>query len=161
MNEFLFSGWQPLLRVLVVGVLAYVALIVILRSTGKRTLSKLNAFDLVVTVALGSTVANVLLNKEVSLSEGIVGFLVLCGLQYVVTWSSVRWRWIRKIVKSEPRIVLLRGQPLESALIRERITVEELQAAARSEGSASLDDVQMIILETDGKLSVIPRSESD
>ncbi|WP_231362619.1 hypothetical protein [Thioalkalivibrio sp. ALMg9] len=65
-----FGGWDGLLRTLVVGVLAYVALIVFLRLSGKRTLSKMNAFDLVVTVALGSTLATVLLAKDVALAEG-------------------------------------------------------------------------------------------
>lgn len=70
MEPMLFSGWENLLRTLVVGVLAYVSLVVFLRISGKRTLSKMNAFDLIVTVALGSTLATVLLSKDVALAEG-------------------------------------------------------------------------------------------
>lgn len=81
----LFSGWDSLLRILVVGVLAYVALVVFLRVSGKRTLSKMNAFDLVVTVALGSTLATVLLDKDVALAEGASAFALLIGLQFAVT----------------------------------------------------------------------------
>jgi hypothetical protein len=65
----------------------------------------MNAFDLVVTVALGSTLATVLLNKEVALAEGVLAFAVLIGLQFIVTWSSVRQRWIRQIVTGEPRML--------------------------------------------------------
>lgn len=65
-----FDGWTGLLRVLVVGTLAYAALVLLLRVSGKRTLSKMNAFDLVVTVALGSTLATVLLSRDVALAEG-------------------------------------------------------------------------------------------
>ncbi len=85
-----FGSWYSLLRILVVGVLAYVALIVLLRVTGKRTLSKMNAFDLVVTVALGSTLATVLLSKDVALADGVVAFALLIGLQFIITWLSVR-----------------------------------------------------------------------
>jgi uncharacterized membrane protein YcaP (DUF421 family) len=67
-----FNGWQSLLRTLVVGVLAYVALMVILRLSGNRTLSKMNAFDFIVTIALGSTLATVLLSSDVALAEGVL-----------------------------------------------------------------------------------------
>lgn len=67
------------------GVLAYVALVVLLRVSGKRTLSKMNAFDLVVTVALGSTLATVLMAKDVALAEGVFAFALLIGLQLFVS----------------------------------------------------------------------------
>ncbi|UYG08412.1 DUF421 domain-containing protein [Halomonas sp. M4R1S46] len=98
----LFSGWDSLLRTLIVGVLAYVVLIVFLRVSGKRTLSKMNAFDLVVTVALGSTLATVLLAKDVALAEGLLAFALLIGLRFAVTWSSVRARWVRRLATGEP-----------------------------------------------------------
>ena len=67
-----FDDWNGLLRTLVVGILAYIAIVVLLRVTGKRTLSKMNAFDFIVTVALGSTLATVLLSQDVALAEGEV-----------------------------------------------------------------------------------------
>ena len=94
-----FDSWFGLLRVLVVGTLAYLALVVLLRTFGKRTLAKLNAFDLVVTVALGSTLATVLLSKSVALMEGLLAFVLLAGLQYVVAWLSVRSQGFSDLVK--------------------------------------------------------------
>src|SRR5690554_5806016 len=85
-----FEDWSGLIRVIVVGTLAYATLVISLRVSGKRTLSKMNAFDLVVTVALGSTLATVILSKDVALAEGIAAFVLLIGLQYIVTWSSIR-----------------------------------------------------------------------
>jgi uncharacterized membrane protein YcaP (DUF421 family) len=84
-----------LFRVLVVGVLAYITFGLFLRLSGKRTLSKMNAFDFVVTVAPGSTLATVLLTEDVALADGALAFALLVGLQFVVTWSSVRARWVR------------------------------------------------------------------
>lgn len=79
MAQLLFGGWEPLLRIMIVGVLAYVALVVFLRVSGKRTLSKMNAFDFVVTVALGSTLATVLLSRNIALSDGALAFALGCS----------------------------------------------------------------------------------
>ena len=79
-----------LVRVVIVGTLAYAALVALLRISGKRTRTKLNAFDLVVTIALGSTLATVLLSNQVSLAEGITALALLIALQFVITWLSVR-----------------------------------------------------------------------
>lgn len=72
MEGMFFSSGSTMVRTAVVGVLAYVSLVVLLRLSGRRTLSKMNAFDLVVTVALGSTFATILLNSDVSLADGVL-----------------------------------------------------------------------------------------
>jgi uncharacterized membrane protein YcaP (DUF421 family) len=150
-----FSGWDSLLRTLMVGVLAYVALLVFLRISGKRTLSKMNAFDLVVTVALGSTLATILLAKEVALAEGMLAFALLIGLQFVVSWSSVRARWVRQLVTGEPLMLLHHGKFLPAALVKARVTEDEVRAAIRSNGLDSLERVHSVVLETDGSFSVV------
>ena len=161
MNQMFFSSWDSLLRTMVVGILAYLCLLVILRVTGKRTLSKLNAFDLVVTVALGSTLATALLNKQTALADGVLAFAILCGLQFMVTWSSVRSRWVRNSVKSEPKLVVHQGTAIETALKRERLTMDEIQAAARAANLPGIHQAAAMVLETDGSLSVIPSSKVD
>lgn len=150
-----FDSWTGLLRVVVVGMLAYAMLVLMLRISGKRTLSKLSAFDLIVTIALGSTLATVLLTKDVALAEGAVAFALLIGMQFVVAWLSVRSARVRRLVKSEPRLLLLRGQILEGALREERVTEAELQAALRAQGKASLEQMEAVVLESDGSISVI------
>ncbi len=85
-----FDSWYDLLRTAVVGTFAYAGLILLLRTTGKRILSRMNAFDMVITIAFGSTFASTLLSSDVSLAEGLWAFAVLCGLQYAVTFLSVR-----------------------------------------------------------------------
>lgn len=100
-----YDGWQGLVRVVVVGVAAYTALILLLRVSGKRTLAKLNAFDFVVTVAIGSTLATMLLSSTVALAEGLVALALMVGLQYVVASASNRSPRVERLVKSEPRLV--------------------------------------------------------
>ncbi|MDF2966956.1 MAG: hypothetical protein K0Q93_734 [Nocardioidaceae bacterium] len=150
-----FDNWYGLLRVVVVGVSTYVCLVVLLRSTGKRTLSKLNAFDFVVTVALGSTLATVLLSSMVSLAEGVTALALLTGLQYVVTWTSVRWRPLRRAVRSEPTMLVYQGTLLRDAMRRERVTESEVRQALRMQGATSLAEVEALVLESDGSFASV------
>ncbi|MET4701195.1 uncharacterized membrane protein YcaP (DUF421 family) [Constrictibacter sp. MBR-5] len=150
-----FDSWSDLFRVVVVGSLAYVALVAFLRVTGKRTLSKLNAFDLVVTVALGSTLATVLLNADVSLSEGVLAFALLIGLQYGITWLSVRSERFQGMIKAEPTLLLYRGRYLRDAMRRQRVTTEEILSVLRTEGVTRVEDAGAVVLETDGSISVL------
>jgi uncharacterized membrane protein YcaP (DUF421 family) len=161
MQDLLFDDWQALVRTAVVGVLAYAALVFFLRVSGKRTLSKMNAFDFVVTVALGSTLATILLNEQVALAEGAFALALLIVLQFVVTWSSVRVRWVRAVMTGEPRMLLYRGEFLDAALRHERVTHEEIRSAVRSAGIASLRDVHAVVLETDGSFSIVRNDGSE
>ena len=150
-----FNSWFDLLRVAVVGTLAYSALIVWLRLSGKRSLSKWNAFDFIVTIALGSTLATVFLSKDVALAEGVFAFAVLIGLQYLITWLSVRSSRVRQLVKAQPTLLLEGGRFLDKALRAQRVTESEVRAAVRAAGCMALEDVAAVVLETDGSFSVI------
>lgn len=152
-----FSGWEPLLRIVVVGSLSYIGLIAFLRVGGKRTLAKMSAFDLVVTVAFGSLLATTLISSTVVLVEGLVAFALLIFLQVAVTWSSMRWPPLGEAVRGTPRLLAYDGRPLEAALHHERVTGEELDAALRQAGLPGLDAAYAVVLETDGNLTVIPR----
>ena len=153
--DMLVGGTTPLVRTVVVGVLAYASLVALLRASGKRTLSKFNAFDFIVTIALGSTLASVLTSQQVSLLQGVVALAVLLGLQFAITWLSVRSARVRGLVKSEPALLVHRGEVLHGTLRRERVTMEELQAAVRGSGAGSAGDVEAAVLETDGTITVV------
>ena len=155
-----FDGWSGV-AVLVMGAAAYAALVVLLRISGKRTLSKLNAFDLVVTVALGSTLATVLLSKDVALAEGLAAFLVLVVGQYVITKLSIRFDAVRRTVKSEPRLLVYRVEIRQDAMDRERVTREEIESVVRGAGLSSVYDAAAVILETDGSFHVLPALQGD
>lgn len=153
----LFDSWEGLARVLIVGTAAYAALVLFLRISGKRTLSKMNAFDLVVTVALGSTLATVLLSRSVPLAEGLLALALLICLQYVLTWGSVRSQRLQELIKSEPTLLVRDGEYLDGAMRRERVTREEVDAALRENGVPSLSRAGIVVLETDGSLSVVEK----
>ena len=117
----------------------------------------MNAFDFIVTVALGSTLATVLLNHDVALAGGVVAFSLLISLQFLVTWTSVRFLWVRRVVTGEPQLLLSRGAFVDVALRQTRITESEVRAAVRAAGVGDMEAVEAVVLETDGSLSVIRR----
>jgi len=154
-----FDSWSDLLRVAVVGSAAYLTLVLVLRFSGKRTLTKLNAFDLAVTVAIGSALATVLLNSDVSWAEGALAFGVLAGLQLVVSWLSARLPRGRSVVTAQPSVLLREGRLDHRAVRDQRLTEEELRQAVRSAGVGGFDEVAAVVLETDGSLSVVTSSK--
>lgn len=155
-----FDSWDDLLRVLLVGSAAYVTLVVVLRVSGKRTLAKLNAFDLVVTVALGSTLATILLSADVSFAEGAVALGLLALLQLLVAATTARLPGGRSVVTARPTMVLRDGELLPGALRDQRLTEAEVRQAVRSTGTGDLSQVAAVVLESDGTLSVISASQA-
>ena len=153
-----FEGWESLLRIVVLGTLGYVALIAMLRISGKRTLSKMNAFDFVITITLGSAYASLLVSESVTLTEGVTALAVLIALQWVVSWISVRSPRFESIVKGTPQLLFWHGQYLDEALKRERITREEVQAAMRA-SNVTVGESAAAVLESDGSVTVISIEE--
>lgn len=150
-----FDNWFSILRIVVVGTAAYAVLVFYIRVFGKRTLSKMNAFDLVVTVALGSTLATVIISKDVKLAEGLAALLLLCSLQFVVAYVAVRWPPAERTIKSNPVLLFYGGCFLDDAMLRERVTEDEVLAAVRAQGIQDLDQVEAAVLEADGSVSVV------
>lgn len=146
---------SAIFRVLLVGTAAYVGVVVVLRLSGKRTLAKLNAFDLVVTVALGSTLATILLSSDVSFLEGFVALALLAALQFVVAFLSSRIPIVRDAITARPTLVFADGRFRMQAMARQRIGEEEIRQVVRASGAGDLTTIAAVVLETDGSMSVI------
>lgn len=156
--QVFFQGWEPILRTAISTSASYVALIILLRVAGQRTLAKWYAFDLIVTVALGSTFANTVLAKDVTVAQAVVGFIILVGLQFVISWIVLHWSPMRDAVNSPPTLVLQDGAFRNDAMRSQRVAEADVRAAVRQNGLASLEDVAAVILEADGTFSVIERA---
>lgn len=150
---------ENFLRMIGVGFGSYAFIVFVLRLSGKRTLSKMNAFDFIVTVALGSVLANIIVNHETLLWEGIVAFCLLVFLQYLSTWLSVRSTTVRSLLKSKPALIYYSNDYDEAKMRKERITKIEIMQAIRKDGYVSLDEIAAVILETDGTLTVMQKSK--
>ena len=156
-----FSSWDAVLRLFAVGIPAYFGLILILRITGKRTLSQLSAFDFVVTVALGSTLATTFVSRDVTLADGLLAFALLAGLQLLVSWLSVQSPAVRHLLQSEPSLLAYEGRALADTLRTQRVSRDDLLAVVRESGVADLSGVRAVVLETNGRFAVIPESDAE
>lgn len=152
---FYFSGWEPLVRIVVVGTAMYVSLVLFLCISGSRTLSSMNAFDFIVTVAIGSAFGRALTAKDVAFSEAVVAFGLLVALQYAVTWVQIRWPLFRRVITNPPALLYFRGEFVDEELRRQRVAKSEIQSAVRKKRFGSLKEVEAVVLESSGEFSVI------
>src|SRR5690606_20920299 len=129
----------------------------ILRLAGKRTLSDFNAFDFVVSVALGSVLATILLSADVSFVEGATAFVVLAALQFLDAFTTRRIAALRTVLTARPTVLLRDGVPDSAALRRHRLSEDDLRQAVRMSGAGSMTDVAAAVLEANGDISVITR----
>ena len=144
MKRLLRSSARPSANA-VAGFSAYFGITFLLCATGKCTLSQMNVCDFIlfiVTVALGSKMATLLLSKSTSLAAGITAFAAFDHSSYVVAWSTSRLNWFLWLVKVEPTLPVSHGQMLEKAMRWERMAAKEVLAAIRDAGDADIANVR-------------------
>lgn len=144
-----------ILHTLVVGTLSYLGVIVWLRISGKRTLSKWNSFDFVVTVAFGSVLASSLLSTNTSFLQAMLAVGMLVIFQYILTWLSVRTIIVQRLLKAEPTLLVFKGEFLQKLMKEQRVAEGEVLAAIRASGGGSVKDIDAVVLETNGNFSVV------
>lgn len=151
-----FDGWSNIISTSILAPLVYLSIILFIRLSGKRSTSQMNNFDWIVTVAMGSLVGSALVLEDVTLAESLFAIGLLMLLQYLFTFGATHFRWVEKLIKSEPRLLYDNGYRKE-AMQKERITESEILAAMREDGIARIEDVRFVVLETDASFSVIGR----
>jgi uncharacterized membrane protein YcaP (DUF421 family) len=132
-------------------------LLILMRAIGRRELASLQPFDLMLLIVLGDAVQQGLTQDDYSVTGALLVIGTFAVLQVCTSWVSFRFPRVRPILEGEPIIVVQDCKPIERNLKRERLTLEELAEAARSESIARLEDVQWAVLETNGQISFIPR----
>jgi uncharacterized membrane protein YcaP (DUF421 family) len=137
-------------------VIVFFFIFVVTRAVGRRELGSMEPFDLILLIVIGDLVQQGVTQSDYSMTGSIVVVATLALLTVVMSYLSFRFRGLRPILEGEPLVLVEDGRPIERNLKRERITVEELQAAARQQQLTSLDDVHLAVLETSGRISFIP-----
>lgn len=140
---------------LAVGTITYACMLLLLRGFGKRALAKMNAYDFITTIALGSSLSSTILSSDVTIGKALAAFILLLGLQRLVAVLSVRSRSMQMALNNEPTLLSRNGELLRAALHQEFLTEADLNAAVRAKGFDALSATSAIILETDGSISVI------
>ena len=139
------------------AIVGFFFVLFITRVVGRRELSSLEPFDLILLVMLGDLVQQGITQNDFS----VTGMMLVGGtvalLTVLVSYTSFRFPRVRPLFEGEPVIVVQDGEPILRNLSRNRITLEELAAAARLQGIGKMADVRWAVLETSGNISFIPR----
>jgi uncharacterized membrane protein YcaP (DUF421 family) len=130
------------------------------RIIGRRELSSLEPFDLILLIVIGDAIQQGLTQDDYSVTGAMIVVGTFAVLQVLLSFLSYRFRALRPVLDGEPIVIVQDGKPLERNLKRERLTVEEVMVEARLQQIASLDEVAWAVLETSGKVSIIPKQRS-
>lgn len=156
-----FDDWSSLEQIAIKAVVGFVALVVLLRIAGKRSITKLNAFDLILVFTVGSILATTILNTQTTISEGLLALGMLVGLQWLTAFFATHSSRFRGLIKSEPTLLVYEGKLLHANMRRERVAEVEIQAALRQQGIQHISEVKAMVLETEGEISVLKGEGSD
>ncbi len=134
---------------------AYLFVFLLTRIVGRRELSTLQPFDLILLVMLGDLVQQGVTQNDFSITGLVLAAGTVGVLTVLLSWLSFRFTRLRPVLDGDPVILLERGKPVERNLRRQRLTLEELAAEARLQSISSLDEVQWAVLETSGQISFV------
>ncbi len=141
--------WRPLVL--------YAALLVIFRTTGKRSLSKATTFDFVLVLIISEAVSSALLSDDHSVTGAKIAVMTLVTFDVALTLARRQWRRVDQLISYEPTLLMHDGQLLEQNCRREGVDRRDIMEAARlSHGIVRLTDIQSVVLESSGELSIIP-----
>jgi uncharacterized membrane protein YcaP (DUF421 family) len=138
--------------------LVFFFIFLVTRIVGRRQLSSLEPFDLIMLVVIGDLVQQGITQSDNSVTGALTVIATIALLSVFVAWVAFRFKRIRLVTDGEPIILVQNGTPIERNLRRERLTVEEVEEQARQQQIDSIDELRWAILETDGQISCISKS---
>jgi uncharacterized membrane protein YcaP (DUF421 family) len=142
------------------GIVVFVFLYVLMRIVGRRELSSLEPFDLILLVILGDAVQQGLTQDDYSLTGAMLAVGTIAVLQVVTSWANFRFPRLRSILDGEPLVIVQDGKPIVKNMNRERVTLEDLAEEARKQNIEKLDEIKWAVMETSGEISFIKKSGS-
>jgi uncharacterized membrane protein YcaP (DUF421 family) len=135
----------------------YVFLFLLMRAIGRRELSQLQPFDVLLLVVLGDLITQGALQSDMSVTGAMLAAGTFALMTVGTSFVAYRFRPLRGVLEGEPLVIVVDGKVIEENLARERLTIEDVQEEARGHGVASLADVRWAVLETTGRISFITR----
>ena len=142
-----------------IAIRAFVAFLIVLlltRVVGRRELSSMEPFDLILLVVLGDLIQQGITQNDESVTGALIVATVIALMTVAVAYLNFRVSWLRPVFEGGLVVLIEDGKLIERNLRRERLTVEEVEAEARQQQLESLDDVRLAVLETNGRISFIP-----
>jgi uncharacterized membrane protein YcaP (DUF421 family) len=150
----------PLVEKIVRPLIVYAALLLLLRMFGRRQLSQLNPYDLVVLMMISNTVQNAIIGNDNSVTGGLLGAVTLLIFNTVVVRTLYKHDELDRAIEGDRTLLIADGKLMQPALDRERIRVFELETAAQKQGFETLAEVDKCLLEPGGGLVMFGRKPS-
>lgn len=136
----------------------YVVVFLLFRANGKRTLAEITAFDFVLILIVGESVQQALIGDDFSITTALLLVVTLVALETGLTVLQHRWKRFDRLLEGAPLVLVDDGNPLDDRMLRSRVGLADIMAAAREkQGLESLDQVKYAVLECNGSISIIPR----
>jgi len=139
------------------AILLYILVLVVMRFMGKREISQLQPFELVISIMIADLASTPMSDTGIPIFYGVVPILALLAMHIILSIINMTSIRFREIICGKPQILMFRGRIDEKAMVKENITINELQERLRTNGIFNLEDVEYAILETSGQLTVIPK----
>jgi uncharacterized membrane protein YcaP (DUF421 family) len=130
------------------------------RAVGRRELSTLQPFDLILLIVIGDLIQQGVTQNDFSVTGGMLAVGTVAAMTVLFSWLAFRFPRVQPVLEGDPVILVERGRTIDRNLRTNRITREELAAQARLQQIAHLDDIDWAVLETSGNISFIPKSAS-
>jgi uncharacterized membrane protein YcaP (DUF421 family) len=140
--------------------IVYLFLVTVMRFSGKREVGQISILELIVILVVSDAVQNSMVGDNVTLWGGLVAVLTLIGFDRGLKFLTIRSRRVRRVIEGEPRLLVRDGKMLTKAMKEEKVEPDEVRSAIRAQGLARVEDVRLAVLETDGSISVIPKSDA-
>ena len=126
---------------------------------GKRELSSMEPFDLILLVVMGDLVQQSITQSDYSVTGALIVISTITLLTVFVSWVNWRFRSLRSVLEGQPVVLVENGKLIEQNMKRERITLEDIESEGRQQQVTDIADMRWALLETSGRISVIPASE--
>ncbi len=148
------------MEIIVRALVVFTFLWVVTRVVGRASLAEITTFELLIYVTMGDLVQQAVTQQDYSLTSAVLAVGVFALLTIALSYVSWRWPRLRPVIRGTPVMVMRGGEPITEAMRRQRLTMEDVMAAAREQGIRRLAQVDLAVLETDGKISFFEADSS-
>ena len=160
MHDWFTTTPSSVVMILISCVMIFITLVVLTRTVGLRSFSKMSSFDFAMTIAVGSILASVLLSESTPLLDGVIALASVFTLQYLVSVLRKNTSWAAGLIDNQPRLLMIGDEILYDSLRATRVTEEDLIAKLREANVLDYSQVRAVVLETTGDISVLHTSDN-
>ncbi|WP_029136927.1 DUF421 domain-containing protein [Nakamurella lactea] len=149
------------MEIVVRAAVIYLFLWMITRLVGRSTIGELSTFQLILFITMGDMVQQAVTQQDYSVTAGVLAISVFAVLTMGLSWANTKWPSIRSFTHGVPVVIVQDGEPLKGVMRREKMSIDDLKAAARQQGFETVRDIRLAVLEANGQVSFFSRRSSD